>query len=284
MARWTDLAKWVGPSPNTGDGDQYPNEGSDRMREVRGLVVHTASGYYLGTIAWQRNANANVSSHFILAGPRDVPKGVADGTLAQMVDTDITAWTQREGNGHWLSVECSGFGGTNDGQSGDKLSVAQMEQVARLLVKAHLAYGVPLQLASGPDGYGLGWHSMGAENGANWGHEFCPGEPIKAQLPAVVARAVEIANGLEDDMALFVTKDEKGALWVNDGMERRPLPADGLQGFVNRFGRVIVNDRDPKGPAGLTIPDVGIDDAFGVLQPSGGSGGGVSAEDRKSVV
>jgi hypothetical protein len=26
-----------------------------------------------------------------------------------MVDTDRTAWTQRAGNGEWLSVECAGF-------------------------------------------------------------------------------------------------------------------------------------------------------------------------------
>lgn len=187
MARWTDLATWRGPTPNCGDGDQYPNEGDDRMREHRGLVIHIAEGYFEGTIAYQKNPDANVSSHFVLS---DGAKGQgADGELAQVVDTDITAWTQRSGNGHWLSVECAGF-------TPNPLTAAQCESVAQLLARAHRVYGVPLQLATNPDGRGLGHHSMGCNwpSGA-WGHCDCPGPAIIAQKPAILARAIEIANG-----------------------------------------------------------------------------------------
>lgn len=178
--RWSDLAQWVGPTPNQ----------SGPMVEHRGVVIHIAAGYYLGTIAWQKNPDANVSSHFIVAGPRDVAKGVPDGRIGQMVDTGVTAWTQRDGNGHWLSVEFSGF-------VGDKLSAAQIEACARILARAHTVYGVPLQLATSPTGRGLGHHSMGAETGYDWGHSACPGEPIKAQKPQILARAIEIVNGDE---------------------------------------------------------------------------------------
>jgi hypothetical protein len=187
MARWTDLATWRGPTANCGDGDQYPNEGDDRMREHRGLVIHIAEGYFEGTISYQRNPDANVSSHFVLSN--GVKGQGYDGELAQVVDTDITAWTQRAGNGHWLSVECAGF-------TPNPLTAAQCESVARLLARCHTAYGVPLQLAVNPDGRGLGHHSMGCNwpSGA-WGHCDCPGPAIIAQKPAIVARAIEIAGG-----------------------------------------------------------------------------------------
>jgi hypothetical protein len=199
MGRWTDLAEWRGPTVNEGDGDGRPNEPEDRAVECRGCILHIADGYYEGTIAWQKNPDADVSSQFVVAGPRDSRFSVADGRAAQVVDTDIRAWTQRDGNGHWLSIECSGF-------SGDALSPAQIETCARILAKGHRVYGYPLQLATSPSGRGLGHHSMGAESGANWGHSECPGPRIKAQKPAILARAIQIANGTnpppEDDVAL----------------------------------------------------------------------------------
>jgi hypothetical protein len=172
------------------------------MAEYRGVVLHIAEGYYEGTISWQHNAGADVSSHFIVAGPRDVAKGTAaDGAIAQVVDTAVAAWTQRAGNGHWVSVECSGF-------SGDALSPAQIEACARILAKGHQVYGYPLQLATSPAGKGLGHHSMGTNGrsvptdtwtGATWGHEQCPGPKIVAQKPAILARALSIIQG-DDDM------------------------------------------------------------------------------------
>jgi hypothetical protein len=180
MGKWSDLAEWRGPTQNQ----------SGAMVEQRGLVVHIASGFYEGTIAWEKNPAADVSSHFV--------SGRA-GQLAQLIDTDRIAWTQRDGNGHWLSVECEGFAlddalhATHPGW--ELLTPAQIEHCAQLLVRGHREYGYPLQLAGSPDGWGLGYHSMGAENGANWGHLHCPGEPIKGQLPAILARAEQIVGG-----------------------------------------------------------------------------------------
>jgi hypothetical protein len=208
MGRWTEIAEWRGPTLNEGDGDGRPNESEDRSVEQRGVVLHIADGYYDGTIAWQRNDASDVSSQFVVAGARDVARGVPDGKAAQVVDTDIRAWTQRDGNGHWLSIECSGF-------SGDALSAAQIETCARILAKGHQVYGYPLQLATSPTGRGLGHHSMGTNGrsvptdtwtGASWGHEQCPGPRIVAQKPLILARAIRIVNGVntqpmeEDDM------------------------------------------------------------------------------------
>src|SRR4051812_1239916 len=91
MAVWHDLASWRGPTANRGAGG---------MVEVRGVVVHIADGFYEGTISHQLDPTTEVSSHFIVG---------RDGKTAQMVDTADKAWTQKAGNGHWISVECEGF-------------------------------------------------------------------------------------------------------------------------------------------------------------------------------
>lgn len=190
MGRWTDLAVWRGPTVNCGDGDQFADEPGDRLLEHRGLVVHIAEGSYEGTIAWQRNPDANVSSHFVVG---------LDGAIAQMVDTDIRAWTQAAGNSRWISVE-------NAGHTPAPLAAAQVEANARLLARAHHVYGVPLQLAVNPDGRGLGHHSMGCNwPGGAWGHCDCPGPAIIAQKPAILARARELSIVEGTDM---VTDDD----------------------------------------------------------------------------
>lgn len=179
MARWTDLAEWVGPTSNQGG----------RMLEHRGQVTHIMAGSYDGSISWGKNPDSSVSFHFAVR---------RDGHIAQLVDTDVTAWTQRAGNGHWISVE-------NEGVLPQALTLAQVEANAKLFARGHLEYGWPLQIATDPDGRGLGHHSMGTAregwDGPAWGHEFCPGEAIKAQKPLILARAIAIVNG-EDDMAL----------------------------------------------------------------------------------
>lgn len=168
MGRW-DIAEWRGPTPNHGGA----------MVEQRGLVVHIAEGSYEGTISWCKNPSSSVSTHFVVR---------KDGHIAQVVDTGQVAWTQRDGNGHWLSVE-------NEGHTPGALTPAQVEANARLLAEGHRRYGYPLTLAGSPAGKGLGYHSMGAEHGYNWGHLDCPGPAIKAQLPAILARAAQIAGG-----------------------------------------------------------------------------------------
>jgi hypothetical protein len=179
MGIWTDLATWRGPTVNCGDGDKTTNEPEDRLAEHRGVVVHIAAGYFEGTTSWQRNPVSRVSSHFIVA---------KDGRIAQMVDTNIRAWTQLAGNPFWNSIE-------NEGFLPDALTPAQVEANAQILARGHREHGWPLQIASSPSGRGLGHHSMGAEHGVNWGHPQCPGPAIVGQKPAIVARAQQIVAG-----------------------------------------------------------------------------------------
>ncbi|MDH5314839.1 MAG: N-acetylmuramoyl-L-alanine amidase [Gemmatimonadota bacterium] len=166
MSRWTDLATWVGS----------PNHGGAAV-EQRGVVLHIAEGAYAGTLAWCQNPSSKVSAHFIAA---------KDGRAAQLVDTDIAAWTQVAGNGRWLSIEF-------EGHAGDSLTQRQLEFAGRVLARAHQQYGVPLQLVDSPTGRGLGWHGMG---GTAWGgHTGCPGAPIVAQRGQVIGLAEQIIDG-----------------------------------------------------------------------------------------
>lgn len=179
MGVWSDVAAWRGPTSNKGGA----------MTQQRGCVVHIAEGTYEGTISWQRNDSSNVSSHFIVA---------RTGAIAQMVDTEVTAWTQSAGNGKWISIENEGFtpASVHYRQGWEILTSEQIEANARILAKGHKVYGYPLQLAVDPNGRGLGHHSMGCRwPGGAWGHCDCPGPAIIAQKQQILDRAIDIVNG-----------------------------------------------------------------------------------------
>jgi hypothetical protein len=147
------------------------------MGAIRGVVIHIMEGTLAGTDSWLRNPVAQVSAHF------GTGKG---GDLYQWVDTADRAWAQVNGNPNWISVE-------NEGMSGQTLTDAQLNRCADVLRWAHEVHGVPLQLADGPNGAGLGYHALG---GAAWGgHYDCPGSPIIAQLGEIVKRAGGPASG-----------------------------------------------------------------------------------------
>lgn len=174
------------------------------MVEQRGLVLHIAEGSYEGTISWQKNPAAQVSSHFVVD---------YDGKIAQVVDTDTAAWTQGNGNGHWLSVENAGF---HSGQ----FTAQQVEACAQLLARGHKTYGYPLVIANNPNERGLGHHGMG---GAAWGgHPDCPGPNNVALKPTILARAIAIVNGnTEDDMTWLVRNPADGGIYAANGVYRR---------------------------------------------------------------
>lgn len=170
MTLWSDIAEWRGP---------VLHHSSDPIKDHMYVVIHTADGSFEGTIAWQKNKDADNSSHFIV----DV-----DGTIAQVNDTAIESGAQILGNPYSIAVE-------NAGNENTPLTPYQIEANAQILAKAHLVHGIPLQLTGRVGTRGLGHHSMGAESGVRWGHSQCPGEIIKAQKPAIVARAIQIVNG-----------------------------------------------------------------------------------------
>lgn len=178
----------------------YTKGGQD---DVRGVVVHIMAGTLAGTDSWFRNPKAQASSHF------GTGKG---GALYQWVDTADRAWAQASGNRTWLSVE-------NEGKGGDTLTEEQLDRNAEVLAWAHEKYGVPLQVAAGPNGYGLGYHAMGGD--AWGGHTSCPGPKIVAQLPLIVERAKRLVNAATEDE---VTEEQMDK--IADRVVARLLSAD----------------------------------------------------------
>lgn len=212
MGRWTDIAPRQMNSSHHGAA----------MTGHRGVVLHTASGYFEGTISWQMKSlsamhaagESATSSHFVV--------GKNNGEIAQMLDTDVQSWAQKSGNRDWLSIELAGFG--------EPMTDWQLKCCAQILKKANAVYGVPLQVATSPNGRGLGHHSMGYESGVDWGHQFCPGEKIKAQKPQVVALAqgTTIASAKpkiwsNEEMSGFwkVAGDNSGAVFY--GVPLKPM-------------------------------------------------------------
>jgi N-acetylmuramoyl-L-alanine amidase len=169
MTLWTDIAEWRGPVlHHKGTIDKYLY-----------VVIHTADGSYEGTIAWQKNKASGNSSHFVVG---------LDGKIAQVNDTANRSGAQIDGNPYSIAIE-------NAGSEKSPLTAAQVEANAKILAKAHLVHGIPLQITGQVGRPGLGHHSMGAESGANWGHSQCPGPIIKAQKSAILARAIQIVTG-----------------------------------------------------------------------------------------
>jgi hypothetical protein len=198
MGRWTDIATWIGPTVNSGDGDGRPGEPEDRIGTVYGLVLHIQEGTEAGTEAWQRNPAAQVSSHFLL------PK---QGRPRQMVDTAERSWCQSAGNSHWLSLEC-------EGHQGDALTPDQVAGAAALVARANRELGVPLQVVDKPltvtglAGGGLTFHGAG---GAAWGgHYQCPGGPIAGARALILTAARDVLSpsvnveSKEDDQVLIM--------------------------------------------------------------------------------
>lgn len=170
-----------------------PNIGG-KMSDHRGPVLHIAQGYYQGTINWQMNPNQRYASGGSTTTSSTWIVGKETGEIAQMVDTDWIAWTQRDGSRTRTSIELVGF-------APDKPTAWQIEMSAHILVWEHQHYGVPLQVADHDGQNGLGHHSMDREwLGVDWGHESCPGSGVIGAKDQIVARARQIQEG--DDMAL----------------------------------------------------------------------------------
>ncbi len=166
------FAHWRGPVPN--------RSVKGMQRPIRGLILHIEEGSEIGTDAWFHQDEAQASAHF--GNPKN-------GQLDQWVDTDDKAWAEVSGNPYWISLE-------NEGNSGQSLTENQLENAAQLLAWLHSTEGIPLQISDNPNVPGLGWHGMG---GDDWGGHFdCPGEPIKAQRPQIIARAQQILNDTSD--------------------------------------------------------------------------------------
>ena len=200
------------------------------------VCIHTMVGYLSSTDRYFRVTNGagyqGTESHYGVGGKwgSDAVAGL-DGVVYQWQDIAHQADANLDGNSTVISIETA----DNAARPIAPWTPAQVESLAQLLAwlcapATHAACpaawtcrreGIPLSLIPDtlPGRRGIGYHRQGidpwrVEGGVKWSDsrgKDCPTETRIAQIPGVIARAVEITQG--DDMA--ATPDEiAAAVWA----------------------------------------------------------------------
>ncbi len=194
-----------------------------RMTAHDVVCLHTMVGYLSSTDRYFRTSNgagyAGTESHFGVGGKwgGDASRGL-DGVVWQWQDIAHQADANLDGNPTTISIETA----DNAASPIQPWTPAQVESLAQLLVwlcsmEAHAdcppswtchREGIPLALIPDtlPGRRGVGYHQQGCDpwrvsGGVLWSPsrgKVCPGARRIAQIPAVIARAIEITQG--DDM------------------------------------------------------------------------------------
>lgn len=173
-----------------------PNYSSPVVRPPYGVILHITEGSFQGAVGWESETRSQVSSYFVTR---------RDGYFVQCVDTDHKAWTQGGGNPYWIGIENEGF---VENLNERFLTEPQMDAVAHIYAWCVQMWGIPIQSTDDPrNGRGLGWHGMGAGVWETPGHPSCPGEAIKSQRPAILAKVVEILNPVKPAPKLLGVAD-----------------------------------------------------------------------------
>lgn len=252
-------------------GPPDSNWGGSVVRPPMGMVVHIAEGSYQGTIGWQQNPIADVSSFFVVSQL---------GDIAQMLDLNKAAWTQAAGNPMWIGVE-------NEGFHTDQLTPIQAKANAEIFAFLVQTWPtIPLQVTNSPNVGGIGWHGMG---GVPWGnHPDCPGPNNVALLPSILAETILILNpALQPqegvDMIAMLMQDETGmaVVWYdgpNVWFRGIPDGSDPVRKALAKAGVTTYGDNDyPFDISALTPPRHFSDFASPAQTSLGGSGGDVTA-------
>ena len=187
------------------------------------VCLHTMVGYLSSTDAYFRTANGagyqGTESHFGVGGRwgKDGTLGL-DGTVWQWQDIAYQADANLDGNPTTISIETA----DNAARPIKPWTPLQCEAIAQILAwlcsrEAHAECpsswtchreGIPLAVIpdTKPGRRGIGYHRQGCDpwrvnGGVKWSGSSgkdCPTEARIAQIPAVIARAIEITQG--DDM------------------------------------------------------------------------------------
>ena len=208
------------------------------------LCLHTMVGVLASTDGYFRHGNgegyAGTESHYGVGGKwgKDAALGL-DGTVWQWQDRRYEADANLDGRHRVISIE------TADNFPASAADIEpwtplQCEAISQLLawestVEAHAdcppswtchREGIPLALIPDtlPGRRGVGYHQQGCDpwrvsGGVLWSPsrgKVCPGARRIAQIPAVIARAIEITQG--DDMtaeqaAVLKESAERLAIW-----------------------------------------------------------------------
>ena len=187
--------------PLAADWNQQP-----RMKAYDLFCLHTMVGSLNGTDGYFKVGNGagygGTESHFGV-GP--------DGTIYQWQDTAYQADANGAGNWHVISSENADTGTPFPKWGGSDVPAFTPEQVeanARIATWLLKEHGIPLDVVpdAKPGRRGMAYHRQGvpgymvagAEKWSSAPGKVCPGDRRIAQVPAVSARAKQIANGDEE--------------------------------------------------------------------------------------
>ena len=144
----------------------------------------------------------------------------ADGTILQSRDTAFQSGANLAGNPRIIAIEIEDHGAafgkwdTRDGHAVPAFTPEQIESAGQVIAWAHLTHGVPIQPCpdSKPTSQGVAYHRQGIDGnflaerykfpgrvagGEVWTKtpgKVCPGDRRIAQVPLIIARALEIVN------------------------------------------------------------------------------------------
>jgi hypothetical protein len=131
-----------------------------------------------------------------------IAEGYAMHNCEQYVDTQYRAPAQLEGNSSMISIETQGG---VDNIDTEPWTAAQVERLASIARWTHQVHGIPLvRMANSlPETRGIGYHRLGidpwrVDGGELWSRAYgkvCPGNGKIAQIPHIIERANQSAEG-----------------------------------------------------------------------------------------
>jgi hypothetical protein len=162
------------------------------MARYRGVCNHVAVSEAASLFGYF-DQDGNPTSHFYVR---------RDGVTEQYVNTLYRAPAQLEGNPSMISIETQG-GVTNIDT--EPWTAAQVERLASIARWTHEVHGIPLvrMADSLPETRGIGYHRLGVDpwrvdGGELWSKAYgkvCPGDGKIAQIPHIIERARQSAEG-----------------------------------------------------------------------------------------
>jgi hypothetical protein len=174
---------------------------------VSQLIFHSMAGPRLTSLEALRAYMGRDDVHVECTAMSDM-----DGRMAQLVEANVRADCNYKANVRAISVETQDEGSPT--LASTPWTAIQLEQHAGFAAWCHLRFSVPLRFPPTWDSPGVGYHRLYAE-WSNVTGKSCPGDTRIGQMPALLARAREIAAWTpapvpdpedEDDMQTIITR------------------------------------------------------------------------------
>ena len=121
-----------------------PPGANDPKIRATTAILHVDAGGADSLYDWFRFRSGGVESHFHIKW---------DGTIEQYRDTDYEADANYKANPFAISIETQGFGN-------GYWNKRQLRNIKRLLLWLNATHDIPLVVAGGPTGPGVGYHTM----------------------------------------------------------------------------------------------------------------------------